>query len=109
MSKPCELCVLARTTHWYAEVDTPFRFVILECDSCSVPMAVLGEHRATVEPWEKAVMQTALQRIAQEVFPDGWFFDDRMRQIPTHYHLHARPLPPWLALHRRRDPHGPGG
>jgi len=37
----CELCRLERYTRWYAEFHHPFPFVILDCDSCDVPMAVL--------------------------------------------------------------------
>jgi hypothetical protein len=96
----CELCELAPTTTWYAEIDEPFRFVILDCDSCDVPMAVLGEHRAVPNDDERAVMQDALTQIAEEKYPKGWFFDDHMRQIPDHYHLHARPYPEWLARFR---------
>ena len=42
----------------------------------------------------------ALTRIADVKYPHGWFFDDHMRQIPDHYHLHARPYPKWWP---RRD------
>ena len=98
---PCELCQLARTTTWYAEFDEPFRFAILDCDSCDVPMAVLGDHRAAPTPEEREVMQGALGRIADEKFADGWFFDDHMRQIPDHYHLHARPYPAWMPKRRK--------
>lgn len=91
----CELCHLTRPTKWYAEVDQPFRFVILDCDSCDVPMAVLGSHRAAPLADERIVMEHALARIADSLFPQGWFFDDHMRQIPDHYHLHARPYPTW--------------
>jgi hypothetical protein len=42
-------------------------------------------------------MQRALAAVADERFPHGWFFDDHMRQIPDHYHLHARPYPAWWA------------
>ena len=93
--KPCELCELRRTTAWYAEHEQPFRFVIIDCDSCDVPMAVLGAHRATPTDDERAHMQRELARIADVKYPGGWFFDDHMRQIPDHYHLHARPYPPW--------------
>lgn len=88
----CELCHLTHHTRWYAEYDSPFRFVILDCDSCDVPMVVLGEHRSQPSAEEKAVMQRQLAQIADEKFPKGWFFDDHMRQIPDHYHCHARPL-----------------
>jgi len=99
----CELCQLARTTTWYGEFSEPFRFVLLDCDSCDVPMAVLGVHRAAPTAEEREVMQAALARIGDEKFPGGWYFDDHMRQIPDHYHLHARPYPSWLprALRRR--------
>lgn len=91
----CELCELARTTNWYAEFTEPFRFVIVDCDSCDVPMAVLGAHRAAPLPEEHAVMREALARIADVRYPRGWYYDDHMRQIPDHYHLHARPYPSW--------------
>ncbi len=80
---------------WYAEHNAPFRFVVLDCDSCDVPMAVLGAHRAVITPAERAVIQAALAQIADTKYPHGWYFDDHMRQIPDHYHLHARPYPPW--------------
>lgn len=89
----CELCQLARTTTWHAEFDEPFRFAILDCDSCDVPMVVLGDHRATPTDAEKATMQQRLGEIADRLFEHGWFFDDHMRQIPDHYHCHARPFP----------------
>lgn len=95
MATRCELCELARTTTWHAEYDDPFRFVILDCDSCEVPMAVLGAHRATPTEDERAVMQRCLAAIADGKYPRGWYFDDHLRQIPEHYHLHARPYPPW--------------
>lgn len=97
---PCELCQLARTTTWYAEIHEPFRFVLLDCDSCDVPMAVLGDHRSAPTPEERQVMQAALGRIADEKFAHGWFFDDHMRQIPDHYHVHARPYPSWMPKRR---------
>lgn len=91
----CELCRLEWTTRWYAEIIEPFHFTILDCDSCDVPMAVLGEHRAAPTPAERTVMRARLTEIADQKYPDGWFFDDHMRQIPDHYHLHARPVPRW--------------
>jgi hypothetical protein len=96
----CELCELVRTTVWYAEYEDPFRFVVLDCDSCEVPMAVLGEHRPAVDAGERAVLQRALAAIADPKYPQGWTFDDRMRQIPGHYHAHARPFPSWWKARR---------
>jgi hypothetical protein len=95
MTRACELCELARTTKWYAERDEPFRFVIIDCDSCDVPMAVLGEHRRAPTAEERAVLENELRTVADAKYPQGWFFDDTMRQIPDHYHAHARPYPAW--------------
>lgn len=91
----CELCELAPMTEWYGEFEEPFRFVLLDCDSCDVPMVVFGEHRATLSDEERNVMQDALATLAREKFGDRWFFDDSMKQIPDHYHCHARPFPKW--------------
>jgi hypothetical protein len=104
--KDCELCELARTTTWYAERHEPFRFTILDCDSCDVPMAVLGQHRKAPTDAERAVMRAALAEIADQKYPQGWVFDDNMRQIPEHYHLHARPYPPWWRGARKPDENG---
>jgi len=94
-TRACELCELARTTNWYAEFDEPFRFVILDCDSCDVPMAVLGAHRRAPTAEERVHLERELSRVADVKYPQGWFFDDHMRQIPDHYDLHARPYPRW--------------
>lgn len=91
----CELCELVRSTRWFAQVFEPFPFTLLECDSCDVPMAVLGEHRATVSEAERRVMAKALAWVADAHDLGEITFDDRMRQIPDHYHLHARPRPKW--------------
>lgn len=93
MTDTCELCRLARTTAWYAEFDEPFRFAILDCDSCDVPMAVLGDHRKTISAEERIVFERELGAVADRKYPQGWFWDDHMRQIPDHYHAHARPYP----------------
>jgi hypothetical protein len=95
MAARCELCDLARTTRWYAQFFEPFPFTILDCDSCDVPMAVLGEHRAAVSEGERDVMQRALRLVGESLLLGEMFFDDRMRQIPEHYHLHARVRPRW--------------
>ena len=91
----CELCELVQSTRWFAQVFEPFAFTLLECDSCDVPMAVLGEHRATVSEVERQVMAKALAWVADAHDLGEITFDDRMRQIPDHYHLHARPRPKW--------------
>jgi len=100
-AKPCELCELAPTTARFAEHQDPFPYVILDCDSCDVPMVVFGAHTAAPEEAQRAIMQAALAQIATAKFGADWFFDDHMRQIPDHYHCHARPLPRWLPRRAR--------
>jgi len=58
------------------------------------PVASSAFTVAAVRAGERPV----LLRIA---YPDGWFFDDHMRQIPDHYHLHTQPVPGWWRGVRR--------
>ena len=91
----CDLCELAHYTQWYAEFAWPFRFTILDCDACDVPIAVLGEHRVDVDPAAVAFMEAALHLVAERKYTGKfpkWMFDHVMRQIPDHYHFHVRPL-----------------
>ncbi len=91
----CDLCEMAHYTQWYAEFHAPFRFTILDCDSCEVPIAVLGEHRVDVNPEEITLMEDALNMVAEQKYTGKfpkWMFDHNMRQIPDHYHFHVRPL-----------------
>ena len=91
----CDLCEMAHYTQWYAEFSSPFPFTILDCDSCDVPIAVLGEHRVDVRPEEVAFMEDALNIVAEQKYTEKfpkWMFDHNMRQIPDHYHFHVRPL-----------------
>lgn len=91
----CDLCEMAHYTQWYAEFHAPFRFTILDCDSCEVPIAVLGEHRVDVNPEEVTFMEDALNMVAEQKYTGKfpkWMFDHNMRQIPDHYHFHVRPL-----------------
>src|SRR5437879_501554 len=52
----CDLCELKEYTPWYARFTQPFKFALLECDSCDTPMAVLGDHRKTPTDEERAFM-----------------------------------------------------
>jgi hypothetical protein len=88
----CDLCELKEYTPWYASFIQPFRFTILDCDSCDTPMAVLGEHRAEPTVEERAFMVEALSLVARSKYGDDEFIiDGVMRQIPDHCHMHARP------------------
>lgn len=84
----CELCEAARFTPWFHEDDICW---IAECEVCAIPMVVWNRHGT--EPPEADVdhMLRELQRVGTEVFGDATFTIDRvMRQIPSHFHAHAR-------------------
>ena len=88
MSDSCELCEAARFTTWYYEDDLCW---VADCEVCDVPMVVWRQHGA--EPPEAAVghMLTELGRVAAARFGREEFSVDRvMRQIPDHFHAHAR-------------------
>ena len=73
-----------------------------EAKERSAAKAAARSKRRAPSAEERGVMQRALASVADQKFPDGWFFDDHMRQIPDHYHLHARPYPSWLPKKLRR-------
>jgi hypothetical protein len=84
----CELCEAARFTPWFHEDDVCW---IAECEVCSVPMVVWNRHG--IEPPESDLdhMLRELARVGEEVFAGEEFSIDRvMRQIPDHFHAHAR-------------------
>jgi hypothetical protein len=92
----CDLCELKHYTPWYCQYETPFKFAILDCDSCDTPMAVLGDHRTAPTEDEKTFMVEALSLVARKKYGNSDFIiDDVMRQIPDHCHIHARPIRRW--------------
>ncbi len=84
----CELCEAARFTPWFHEDDTCW---IAECEVCCIPMVVWNRHGTEPSAADLDHMLTHLDRVAREVFGEEEFEIDRvMRQIPTHFHAHAR-------------------
>ena len=94
----CELCELRDYTQRYANFVHPFKFTILDCDSCDTPMAVLGDHRVSPTDEERAFMVEALSMVARAKCgtdasgADKFVIDGVMRQIPDHCHIHARKI-----------------
>jgi hypothetical protein len=82
----CDLCEAAPLTTRYHQDDVCW---IAECESCSVPMVVWRWHGA--EPPDDAVahMHTELRRVAEAELGEH-YLDANMRQIPDHFHCHAR-------------------
>ena len=89
----CELCEAARFTPWFHEDDTCW---IAECEVCAIPMVVWNRHGTEPPEVEVEHMLRELTRVGREVFGDVEFTIDRvMRQIPTHFHAHARDANWW--------------
>lgn len=84
----CELCQAARFTHWYAETDHGW---VADCEVCAVPMVVWWHHGTEPAADVRASLLASLASAADERFGAGeWQLDTAMRQVPTHFHAHAR-------------------
>ena len=80
-------------TEWFHEDDVCW---VADCEVCDVPMVVWRQHGA--EPPEEAVehMLARLGEVADRRFgAEGWSLDSVMRQIPDHFHAHARDANWW--------------
>jgi hypothetical protein len=89
----CELCEAARFTPWFHEDDVCW---VAECEVCCIPMVVWNRHGTEPPEAEVEHMLAALTRVATDVFEGAEFTIDRvMRQIPTHFHAHARDADWW--------------
>ena len=83
----CDLCEAARLTHRYHEDDVCW---VAECEACDTPMVVWNWHGAEPPDDHRTHMLAVLDRIGGEVFAEHRI-DGVMRQIPDHFHAHARP------------------
>jgi hypothetical protein len=84
----CDLCEAARITPWHHEDDVCW---VADCEICAVPMVVWKQHGPAPTPEEVEHMIGQLSRVASERFGETPFNVDRvMRQIPDHFHAHAR-------------------
>jgi hypothetical protein len=89
MPESCELCEAARMTEWFYEDDLCW---IAECEQCYVPMVVWKQHDASPPDDVRGAMHELLGAVVRSSYRfDGYYIDDNMRSIPTHYHAHARP------------------
>jgi hypothetical protein len=83
----CELCDARRITPWYYEDDICW---IAECEICEVPMVVWRSHGTSPPETELEHMHGHLRDVAKQHY-GPIYIDDRMRNIPDHYHAHGRP------------------
>ena len=99
-SASCDLCEEARITEWFHEDDECW---IAECEICSVPMVVWRNHDHRPPDEVKAVLHERLAVVVEQHFDfaSGFYIDDNMRNIPDHYHAHARPKGGFFGHHLR--------
>jgi hypothetical protein len=85
----CELCEAARLTRWWFEDDLCW---VADCEACDAPIVVWRQHGDRPTDEEVAAMIRRLEEVASSRFgADGFRIDRMMRQIPDHFHAHARP------------------
>ena len=91
-SSDCALCEAATLTTRYFEDDECW---IAECLLCRVPMVVWRIHSPQAPDEVRATLLESLSVVAGQFFEGRpWYYDDHMRNIPDHYHGHARALTP---------------
>lgn len=84
----CELCQASRRTPWYHEDALCW---VADCEVCDVPMVVWRRHGNQPPQEDHSHMIGALRAVADARFGvGGWSLDEVMRQIPDHFHAHAR-------------------
>jgi hypothetical protein len=93
----CALCRAARITSWYYEDDICW---IAECDICDVPMVVWRWHGTDPPAEQVEHMRARLGEVAA-IEVGAFWVDDHMRNIPDHWHAHARPRGAFFGLGRR--------
>ena len=84
----CDLCEAARITEWFYEDEVCW---IAECEICAVPMVVWKKHDNLPPDEVKAYLHARLAEVVVNTFEFVHYVDDNMRNIPDHYHAHARP------------------
>jgi hypothetical protein len=84
----CDLCEAAEITPWHHEDEHCW---VADCEVCDVPMVVWKSHAVEPPPEVLDHLLAQLERVATARFGEGGYSVDRvMRQIPDHFHAHAR-------------------
>jgi len=95
----CELCEAQRISAWYFEDELCW---IADCEICEVPMVVWRDHGPMPPDDVLSTLHERLREVADLRFgPDGYRIDDHMRNIPDHYHAHARDHEFWTRFYAR--------
>ena len=89
----CELCEAARITPWHHDDDVCW---VADCEACDVPMVVWKRHGTDPSDDVRDHMLAALDVVARACIGDGDYrLDAVRRQVPDHWHAHARDLRRW--------------
>ena len=92
MKMKCDLCKLERRTTVYEDNKA---LIILDCDSCQVPMVVWKEHTMHIDKMDESIMRGMLVDVGYEFYKgDSFRIDTVQNEIPDHLHWHARPTDP---------------
>jgi hypothetical protein len=83
----CDLCRAAKITPWFHEDEICW---IAECEICETPMVVWRFHGTQPPEDHLKHMLQRLREVAAQRVGEFWI-DDHMRNIPDHFHAHARP------------------
>ena len=85
----CELCLAHKLTPWLYEDELCW---VAECMICDTPMIVWRPHGLPDEALEKQLMER-LGEVADAHYGgrEKWWADGHRRNIPDHWHCHARP------------------
>jgi hypothetical protein len=87
-------------TTWHHEDDLCW---VADCEICEVPMVVWKVHGTDPPPDVLAHLTARLDEVATARFGEGGYrVDDHMRNIPDHYHAHARDHEFWTRFYTRR-------
>ena len=88
MDGVCDLCLLKRKSNVY--IDNEY-FIIMDCDSCHVPMIVWKEHTMDVPDPDEQIMEAFLTEVANRFYEGkSYFIDKNQRAVLDHIHWHAR-------------------
>ena len=94
-----DLCAAERVTEWFHEDDECW---IAECEQCCVPMAVWKRHDPDPSEEVRVVLKALLGTVVARHYGFECWFDEQMRTIPSHYHVHARPVGGFMGHGLRR-------
>jgi hypothetical protein len=84
----CDLCVALKLTPWLYEDEECW---IAECMICATPMVVWKPHGMPDDTTEARLL-ARMGEIADTFYEGkGWWADGNRRNIPEHWHCHARP------------------